>query len=42
MAILYEFVAVAQEMAKRDCEVRCLLHEFHAFLIDHGYHCDLA
>ena len=30
MAILCEFVAVAQEMATHDHEVRCLPHEFHA------------
>ena len=30
MATLCEFVTVAQKMATRDREVRCLPHEFHA------------
>ena len=30
MATLCEVVTVVQEMAARDCEVRCLLHESHA------------
>ena len=42
IATLCGFVAVAQEMATRDREVRCLPHKFHAILIDHGDHCGLA
>ena len=30
MAVLCEVATVAWEMAERDCEVRCLPHEFHA------------
>ena len=42
MAMLSEFVIVAQEMATCNRKVRFLPHQFHAISIDHGDHHDLA